>query len=99
MNATERVTSLSAGLLDRYRTVLMSRVWPRMPLLKRQDGYDVDQEPSCRDYPYMTFCGISHRFTSDWGELLEPGRLADKDRGLWTLRRKYESPPGYYSDD
>ena len=27
--------------------------------------------------------------------VLEPGRLADKDRGLWTLRREFESPPGY----
>jgi hypothetical protein len=26
----------------------------------------------------------------------EPGRLADKDRGLWTLRREFESRPGYY---
>ena len=26
---------------------------------------------------------------------LEPGRLADKDRGLWTLRREFESRPGY----
>ena len=27
---------------------------------------------------------------------LEPGRLADKDRGLWTLRREFESRPGYH---
>lgn len=30
---------------------------------------------------------------------LEPGRLADKDRGLWTLRREFESRPGYYVPD
>ena len=29
--------------------------------------------------------------------MVEPGRLADKDRGLWTLRREFESPPGYHS--
>ena len=28
----------------------------------------------------------------------EPGRLVDKDRGLWTLRREFESRPGYYSN-
>ena len=28
--------------------------------------------------------------------LLEPGRLVDKDRGLWTLRREFESRPGYH---
>jgi hypothetical protein len=31
--------------------------------------------------------------------LLEPGRLVDKDRGLWTLRREFESRPGYHSCD
>ena len=28
--------------------------------------------------------------------VLEPGRLVDKDRGLWTLRREFESRPGYH---
>ena len=27
--------------------------------------------------------------------VVEPGRLVDKDRGLWTLRREFESRPGY----
>ncbi len=26
----------------------------------------------------------------------KPGRLGDKDGGLWTLRREFESPPGYH---
>ncbi len=31
-----------------------------------------------------------------WGMCcVEPGRLVDKDRGLWTLRREFESRPGY----
>ena len=32
-----------------------------------------------------------------WGMCCgEPGRLVDKDRGLWTLRREFESRPGYH---
>ncbi len=32
-----------------------------------------------------------------WGMCCgEPGRLVDKDRGLWTLRREFESRPGYF---
>ena len=28
--------------------------------------------------------------------IMKPGLLVDKDDGLWTLRREFESPPGYH---
>ena len=35
-------------------------------------------------------------YLGGWLSLVgEPGRLVDKDGGLWSLRPEFESPPGY----